>query len=162
MSGLVWPLGIMTAISALIVLLAWRDVQDHQRSEKTHFTPKNPFEIKTALQMGALLAVVMFLAKALTEWFGDTGVYLLAGISGVGDVDAITLALSRMAGTDIASVTAIIAITIAAIINTVTKGSLATGVGGARLGRYVGLRFALMILSGLAGLGIVVWPFTIG
>lgn len=161
LSGLVWPLGIMTAVSALIVLLAWRDVRDHQSGDKTHFTPKNPFEIKTALQMGALLAIVMFLAKALTEWFGDTGIYLLAAISGIGDVDAITLALSRMAGTDIASLTAIAAITIAAMINTLTKGALAAGVGGARLGRYVGLRFALMILSGLVGLGIVVWPFTI-
>lgn len=36
----------------------------------------------------------------------------------------------------------------------VTKGALAAGVGGARLGRYVCLRFGAMILSGLAGLGI--------
>jgi len=149
---LLWPIGIMTLSSLLIGLVAWRGQQQHSADEISDFTPNNPFEIGTALQMGALLAAVMFLAQGLRQWFGDAGIYLLAAISGIGDVDAITLTVARMAESDLMAITAVAAITLAAIINTLTKAGFAAGIGGQRLGVYVGLRLGLVVVSGVVGL----------
>lgn len=148
---LFWPLGLMTASAVLIVLLAWSDVRN-ARGSTTDFPLHNPFDLKTALQMGTILAAVMLLAKALSEWFGDAGVYLLAVLSGIGDVDAITLTLSRMSESELAVMTAVTAITLAGMMNTLTKVFLAGGIGGLQLGRYIGLRFAIILFTGVAGL----------
>lgn len=152
--GLIWPLGLMTLTSVALGLLAWRDMHVKQDKTQAPYVPHNPFELGTALQIGAILAVVMVLARALTEWLGNPGVYLLAGVSGIGDVDAITLTLSRMSDDRIEPNVAVVAITIAAIANTVTKIVLSGAVGGWALGRYVVLRFAWVIGIGLAGIAI--------
>ncbi len=85
---------------------------------------KNPLQLFTALQFGLLLGVILLLATAMEKWYGDQGIYLLALFSGLMDVDAITLSLSRMAeeGTD-ASV-ATLGILIAVITNTLVKAGL--------------------------------------
>lgn len=153
---LLWPIGIMTLSSILIGLLAWRGLQQKSADNTSDFTPNNPFEIGTALQLGALLAAVMFLAEGLQQWFGDAGIYLLAAISGIGDVDAITLTVARMAESDLEAITAVVAITMAAMINTLAKAGLATGIGGRRLGAYVGLRLGIVVISGIVGLAMAI------
>lgn len=150
--GLAAPMILMTLACAVLGVLAWRGMRAKRDQKQPHYVPDNPFELGAALQMGAILAIVMLLAQAFTEWFGDTGVYLLAGVSGVGDVDAITLTLARMANGNLETTVAVVAITIAAIANTVTKCVLAAGVGGPALGRYVIPRFAAVIAVGLIGM----------
>lgn len=156
LQGLVWPLGLMTAAAILISLLAWRD-GSRSRVRETEIPLHNPFDLKTALQMGAILAAVMVLARGLSAWFGNAGVYLLAVVSGVGDVDAITLTLSRMSESELAAATAVTAITVAGMMNTITKAVLAGGIGGLQLGRYTGIRFAIILLAGAAGLLVIYW-----
>lgn len=155
LQGLAWPLGFMILSSGVIGLLCWRDVRNARFGGSTELSLHNPFELKIALQMGAILAAVMLLAKALSAWFGDAGVYVLAVVSGIGDVDAITLTLSRMSGDEIQALTAVTGITLAGIMNTLTKVGLAWGVGGMQLGRYVALRFAIILFTGLLGLFVI-------
>ena len=57
---------------------------------------KNPFEISSALQFGAIYAFIIFAIKALDFYLGDRGIYLAGLISGVIDVDAITLSISKV------------------------------------------------------------------
>ena len=85
---------------------------------------KNPLQFFTALQFGLLLGVILLLATAMEKWYGDQGIYLLALFSGLMDVDAITLSLSRMAeeGTDPSVAT--LGIVIAVITNTIVKAGL--------------------------------------
>ncbi|NIT56091.1 MAG: DUF4010 domain-containing protein [Aliifodinibius sp.] len=85
---------------------------------------KNPLQFFTALQFGLLLGVILLLATAMEKWYGDQGIYLLALFSGLMDVDAITLSLSRMAeeGTD--PTVATLGIVIAVITNTIVKAGL--------------------------------------
>lgn len=113
--------------------------------------PTNPLELRSALLFGALLAVVMLLGQALTEWFGDAGVLALAAASGVADVDAITLSLSRMAEGDLAVTTAVLGIIIAAAVNTLFKAGLALSVAGTELGKRA---FAPMVAATVVGLGL--------
>ena len=79
---------------------------------------------------------------------------LLATASGIADVDAITLALARMAQDDLALGLAATSIVIAAAVNSLGKGIIATAVGGRALGLRVGLP---ALGAGVVGLSAVWW-----
>jgi uncharacterized membrane protein (DUF4010 family) len=82
----------------------------------------NPFKITMALKFGFLLAVIMFLAAAMLDWFGESGIYALSIISGLMDVDAITLSLSRLAIDELSHNIAVMGIVLASAVNTIIKG----------------------------------------
>jgi len=103
---------------------------------------RNPMELKSALLFGALLALIMVLGKALSEWAGDAGLWALAAASGLADVDAITLSLARMSQEEVALQVAGVGIVIAASANSVLKGGMALGIGGVALGLRVLLPLA--------------------
>ena len=91
-------------------------------------------ELKSALFFGALLAAIMILGKALSEWAGDAGLWILAAASGLADVDAITLSLARMSDGETELQVATVGIVIAAAANSLLKGGMALGIGGHALG----------------------------
>ncbi len=153
-------LGAMAPVIAVVTLLTllgaallwWRSPGPGESGE---VSLKNPFEIAPALQFAALLAAVMLLAEAARQWFGDTGVFVLAAVSGLTDVDAITLSMARMARGDLAPDLAVGAILLAAAVNTVVKVVLAALLG------HIGmaLRLAMVFGPALAG-GALVWYLT--
>jgi uncharacterized membrane protein (DUF4010 family) len=102
--------------------------------EVENFT--NPFHLAPAIQFGLLYGLVLIGSKALGDWLGPTGIYAGAVVSGLADVDAITLSmaeLSRGAGT-IEDEVAANAIVLAAASNTIVKAGIvwATGSPGIR------------------------------
>jgi uncharacterized membrane protein (DUF4010 family) len=118
---------------------------------------KNPLELRAALGFGFLLALVMLLGRALREWFGEGGVLALAAASGVADVDAITLSLARMTQDDLALPVAATGIVIAAAVNSLVKGGMATFIGGRRIGMHVGLPLLAAAVAGLFTVWLWVW-----
>jgi len=145
------PAAVMAILTYLPALMYWWSLS-HKKTDAA--SPlKNPFELKTALSFGLLLALVMLLSKALQHWFGETGVMALAAASGVADVDAITLSLARMSLGDLELHIAVTGIVIAASVNGLVKGAIATLVGG----RKMGLRVGLPLLGGAIGGLVSVW-----
>ncbi len=128
----------------------WR----YERSE-TVAAPQlrgSPLQWRTALQFGGLLALIMLAAAAAQAWFGSAGVYVLAAVSGLNDVDAITLSVAEQARQGLPLETASRAIVIAAVVNTLTKGLVAVLLGGLSLLYRVFLPLALVAM--LAALGL--------
>ncbi len=112
---------------------------------------KNPFNITTALKFGAFLALILFLSTAMKELFGDEGIYLLSVLSGLMDVDAITLSLSRLAIEDISEDVAVFGIILAAMTNTLSKGVMFAFFAGFRESiKLIGLMFLSVFLGLLA------------
>lgn len=146
------PLGLMTLGTAIAVGWLWRG-QPHP-NELAELSLRNPFELRPAVQFGVLLGAVMFLAAALQTWLGETGLYLLAAISGLSDVDAITLSLARMARGDLPAEVATRAIVVAAMVNTMVKGVLAAAIGGRSMGRPILPAVVLILVFGGAGLAV--------
>lgn len=114
---------------------------------------ENPFNIGTALKFGLFLAVVLLLSNAMNEWLGDQGIYILSVVSGLMDVDAITLSLSRLALNDISHEVAVRGIIIATSVNTLVKSLM--------FALFVGFReslklIVLMLLAGILGI-VSVW-----
>lgn len=102
--------------------------------EVRNFT--NPFRLGPAIQFGLLYGLVLIGSKALSDWLGATGIYAGAIVSGLADVDAITLSmaeLSRGAGV-VEDEVASNAIVFAAASNTLVKAGIVwvTGSPGIR------------------------------
>ncbi|MEK7772695.1 MAG: DUF4010 domain-containing protein, partial [Pseudomonadota bacterium] len=57
---------------------------------------KNPTEIRTAAAFGLIYGVVLFFAAWLSDIAGSSGLYAVALVSGLTDVDAITLSSLRL------------------------------------------------------------------
>ncbi len=131
--ALIPPLGLMTLISVVYGLWLWHR---HRGQPHTGKLPlHNPLELKSALQFGLLLSVILVLAEALRAWQGDAGIYLLAFVSGIGDVDAITLSMARMSTQDLPAEVAERAILIATLTNTLMKGVLVITIAGGEMAR---------------------------
>jgi uncharacterized membrane protein (DUF4010 family) len=129
------PLVAMTLVPwvAVLVMLC----RATPRLETETLPLRNPLELGLALWYALLLAVLFMLTRALHVWLGEPGVYLLAAVSGLADVDAVSLSLARMAWHDVALAVASHAIVIAVVTNTAIKALLASVVGGWALARWV-------------------------
>ena len=131
-SRMVVPMSIMTVVVLLSSVVIWHKKVDRAPSELTHLI--NPLELKSALFFGTLLVLVILLGKAAIDYFGEAGIYLLAMVSGIADVDPINLTLSRMSAADMSLDLAVLGIVIASSSNTLVKALLAVFIGGPGLG----------------------------
>jgi uncharacterized membrane protein (DUF4010 family) len=99
---------------------------------------QNPLAMGTVLKLSAFIAVVMLAAELLRRTYGSAGVLIVAAISGVADVDAVTISMARIGGNTIDLLTAAHAIVVAVMVNTVSKAALAFWTGGRTVGAMVG------------------------
>jgi uncharacterized membrane protein (DUF4010 family) len=116
----------------------------------------NPTEIHTALTFGAIFVIVLFCSAWLSDVAGSKGLYIVALVSGLTDVDAIALSSLRLFNLEkLTSVQTATSISLAFISNMVFKFGLATFIGGTALARHIVFGF-LAISSGIA-LGLVLF-----
>lgn len=114
---------------------------------------RNPTEIRTALGFGALYALVLFCSAWLSDVAGAKGMYAVALISGLTDVDAITLSSLRLFSLDtLSKEQAVTAIALAVLSNLTFKAGLIVALGGWNLVRLT-LPAMLAVAAGL-GLGL--------
>ncbi|ANQ84869.1 MgtC/SapB family protein [Azoarcus olearius] len=114
----------------------------------------NPTELRTALGFGVLYAVVLLCAAWLSDLVGTGGLYLLAIVSGLTDVDAITLSSLRLFNLDkLEAGPTVVAIGLAMFANLGFKAGLATVIGGRALGARVLAGMTAVGLGLLAGIG---------
>jgi uncharacterized membrane protein (DUF4010 family) len=141
----------VTALMAFIIyfsaLVLWRSQKKLDLEVQAPL--KNPLELRAALSFGLLLALIMLLGAALQATFGDIGILALSLASGVTDVDAITVSLSRMSVTDLSANLAITGIIFAAAVNSITKAGLAAVLGGRIMGLRVGVPLFMAALAGV-------------
>ena len=132
-----WPTFVALAAIPLIGL-AWVALSSRKAVPATEIKLANPLQLKAALVFGALLSVLSLASAALQDWLGDPGVYAVAAIAGLADVDAIGLSLAQAAGRTISEETAQRAIVLAVLVNTATKAGIATVLGGYPMLRWAG------------------------
>lgn len=97
---------------------------------------KNPTELKTAVGFGLLYAVVLLAAAWLQDIAGNSGLYIVALVSGVTDADASVLSTLRMFNLErVVFGEAVIAVALALIANLIFKIGLVVSIGGRSLAR---------------------------
>lgn len=113
----------------------------------------NPAELHAALGFGLLYVIVLLGAAWMADIAGNHGLYAVALVSGLTDVDAITLSSLRLFNLgQLGELQAITAITIAYLSNLGFKLGMVAFIGGLQLARRVAIGFSAMALGVLAGL----------
>ena len=145
---LIVPIGLLAIVPLIAtVAIAIRTTQNLSSAE---VKLKNPVELGAALGFAAVLSILFVLVRAAQTFFGDTGIYVLAAISGIADVDTVSLSLAQATRENLSLEIAATGILIAAMVNTLFKAVLATFIGGWLLGRWC----ATILLSAL-GLSLI-------
>jgi uncharacterized membrane protein (DUF4010 family) len=149
------PIMAMTVVSGLLSLVAW--LWGRSSSESIASTPPHPGQFKSALAFGLMYAVVIFAAAAAKSYFGQAGLYTVALISGLTDMDAITLSVARMVKqTTLDPHTGWQLIILASISNLFFKYGIVAVYGSRVLKIRMAVLYGLAALTGL--LVIYFWP----
>lgn len=148
--ALAWPLGVPAAAAALVaaVMTALLFRRSSAGNAEPDLAFDDPFDIWMILRFVAVLALVMLAAKWLTGMFGEGGLIGLAAISGLADVDPITLSMARQTGAGFAAGYAALVILTAALANLAAKCALGIYFGG---WRFAGPLLAAAAASSIAG-----------
>lgn len=114
----------------------------------TYATIKSPLDLWSVAKFGVVLIVLTIVANLVSNGLGSYGLGVFAATAGLVDVDAVTLAVGKLATTGLATETAVGAILIGIVANQMFKLAAVT-VGGAL---SFSVRFgAVVTLAGIAG-----------
>jgi uncharacterized membrane protein (DUF4010 family) len=115
----------------------------------------NPIDLKSALLYSVGLTLLLVLVRAAEAWLGASGIYLLSALSGIADVDAVSLSLAASANNGLSTQVAAQGILIAVAVNTLVKASIAIAIGGWQLARWSTTILLLSLSLGVVTLLIV-------
>jgi uncharacterized membrane protein (DUF4010 family) len=148
------PLGILLAAFAVLSLAFWLSA-DREGAKPP--AAENPAELKPALVFGALYAVIRLAATAAREQLGVAGLYAVGALSGLTDMDAITLSTAQLvAGGQLAPDIGWRVVTVAALSNLTFKAGIVAALGHRRLFLRIALLFGAVAALGV--LLLVAWP----
>jgi len=116
----------------------------------------NPYELSTAVKFGLFYAFILFLSKAALKHFGNLGLYAVGAISGLTDVDPITLSVAKLFKLgSVELIAAVITVLIAAFVNTVFKWFLTLSMGKKELFKITAKGFIGLAVGELLGVGLL-------
>jgi uncharacterized membrane protein (DUF4010 family) len=148
------PLAAMLGVCAVVSGAAW--LLGRGGDDKLP-EPGNPAELKAALFFGALYAAVLLAVAFARDRFGTAGLYIVAAISGLTDVDAITLSTSRLVQSSrLDPDTGWRAILLASLANLGFKAGIVAVLGSRALLGRIALLFGAAMVGG--GLILLLWP----
>ncbi len=148
------PFAVLLGVFLILTFILYRKKSGEIAGSKD---PGNPAQLKPAIIFGLLYAVILFVVAFTREKFGESGLYVVAVLSGLTDVDAITLSTAQMMNQDKIGVdTGWRLIMIATLANTLFKGGAVAFLGGKALLKRIIFLYGIAILSGIAI--ILLWP----
>ncbi len=142
------PIAIITAAGFGSAILIYK--LNKRKTEANDLQLSNPLNFGTAIKFALLYAAIQWLVKFSSEEFGDNGTYMAGAISGITDVDAITLSMAKMSKGGQASAIALNTIVIAALSNTLVKFVIVLTVGSRELKKIALIGFASILIVGLS------------
>lgn len=142
---------------ALLVLCFGIDRRQKSRGRQQVPERKNPAEFRMALGFAAIYVVILFAVAAARDWFSEDAIYAVAFISGLTDVDALTLSVGKLHSTgQISDDLAWRSIFLGSLSNLLFKVVAAGLLGSALLRRWIWSCGAVALLAGSLVLGL--WP----
>ena len=140
-------------LTALLLLSAVSSFALWFRSDKNHEEmpeQENPSELKSALVFGLIYAVVLFVVAAVKELYGSRGLYAVAALSGLTDVDAITLSTAQLVNAGrLNADDGWKLIVVAAISNLIFKAGAVAALGRRKLLVRILPAYGIVIVAGL-------------
>ena len=153
------PMAIMLAACVVASSVGW--LMFHGRYESSQ-PPSNPTEFKSALLFAGLYALVLWGLAATKQYLNQDALYVIAAVSGLTDMDAITLSTAQMvefhsvnptgfdgSESSIDPRTGCRLLITAAVSNLLFKSWIVAAVGGWRLFLRVGMLFSIPVVCGV-------------
>jgi uncharacterized membrane protein (DUF4010 family) len=137
------PLGVGLVVTAGFA--AWHHQRGHAASGAVDEVPlTNPFSLTSAIRFALLFAVVLLAVRLVETYLPASGLYAVAALAGVTDVDAITLSVAQPGGATGAAA-AVASIAIAAASNTAVKCGMTFALGAPALARRIAVATAALL-----------------
>ncbi|MES2896811.1 MAG: DUF4010 domain-containing protein [Pseudomonadota bacterium] len=152
---LVLPLGAFAAVSTILALAGAVGRASKPAAGASDSPMKSPFDLELVFKFALVLGAVMAAARVLSALYGAQGLLPVAALAGLADADAVTLAVARMTtqeGLDLDL--AVYAVLLTAAVDSASKATIATVVGGVRFG---GLFAAGTLLAAAAATAAFYW-----
>ena len=121
---LLLPLGALGALG-IVAGAAWTwggQVSSKHPNQERVYPARNPLELRAAFVFALLFVAMVVITHYTVLYLGDRGIYTLATIMGVTDVDPFILGMTQSAGQEMGLTVAASAIAIAAASNNAVKG----------------------------------------
>jgi uncharacterized membrane protein (DUF4010 family) len=141
------PLLSLATVSALFSYFLWKKIKK-VRNVKGKMDLGSPLKLLPAVKFGVFFAIIIALIKVAEFYFSAKGVYVVSFISGLADVDAITVSLAQLANSTVSLQVASRGIMLAALTNVAVKGGMAYWFGGKDFRKIVVGLFAILIVLG--------------
>lgn len=152
---LLLPCLLMLAVSLAV---AWYSTRTWRREQDSGaISLGNPLDLKNALFFGLLYIGVTLFMYYSREWFGESGAYFSGAISGIADMDAITISVSQWAGQTASDAYGANVVIIAALSNTVFKSVVSIFRGHRNMRGFLAAGFGAVILVGTLWLAFRLW-----
>ena len=147
------PIATMAIVSLVTAWLLWRRTADQQSTTQAA-SVRNPLELRSAVQLGILLAAMLVLSEWLRPRVGTIGIGALIALGGTIDVDAATISVCKMVGTDLAEHSAAVILFLSLVGNGLLKIAVVCLFGARALWTRTLLGYAATILAGASALAL--------
>ena len=144
------PLLVLGCVAGVTGLLWSRLQQQRPAQAGGEVQPRNPLELRSAIFFAIVFLAVLVVSRLVMTHFGSTGIYGLAGLTGLIDVDAFILGMTQSAGALTSSSLAAKGILIAIASNNVAKGLYAYSFADRKTGVQ-----SFTLLTGMAALSLI-------
>ena len=128
--------------------------RDEQAALQNPQSAKNPLELRAALLFATIFVGMLILTSLAREYLGRLGLYALAAVMGIADVDPFILGLTQTSPVATPLQVTSSAIIIAAASNNIVKGIYALSFADRTTGRR---SFALLVALALLGILPLLW-----
>jgi uncharacterized membrane protein (DUF4010 family) len=138
--------GAMAAVAFAAVAVRRRDAAAAGTQSPTEF--RNPFGFFSVIAMASSMGIVLLAGRILSEHYGTSGATLSAVITGLFDVDAMTVSMTRLAPRVLDFENAALAILAGVASATLGKVAIGAIIGGGRFALAIGAMSALCVATG--------------
>jgi len=151
------PLVVMLALLGVLSATLLLRAGERREGEPQAGPPSNPSELGPALFFGLIYAVVLLATAWAKERFGTGGLFVVALVTGLTDVDAITLSTARLVEDGrVAATQGWRVILAASLSNLVFKAGIVAVLGQRRLFGRIAAVFGIALAAGV--LILTLWP----
>ncbi|MCB8840164.1 DUF4010 domain-containing protein [Aurantimonas sp. VKM B-3413] len=119
----------LAVLSVVLVAFAVVLLFRNRAAEKTELKLSNPLQLGAAMKMAGFIALILIASVLMRQVLGNAGILALAAVSGLADVDAISISMAELASRPGGRGVAGQAILIAVSVNTAVKAAMALWVG---------------------------------
>ena len=150
LNGFILPLLVLFA-SAAGITAYFNKKQQSNTTVNADIPLGDPLNLKDAFFFGILYTGILILVSYANAEYGNKGIYISSLISGLTDIDAITISVSKLAGNTIDFLTAQNAVLIATLSNTIVKIGISVTAGSKTLKKSIIIGYGVVFIAGIIG-----------